>query len=110
MKAASLVDKIKGQDRAVWRVMIDGHWRTFAQIRAALGGEISENSVSARLRDFRKDIYGASTVERRKLAGSVGIYEYRLIPSAAGRFIFGNAPAEVKPKRPPRAVTLRLFE
>jgi len=46
------------QQRDVWLLMRDGHWRTLAEISAATGHP--EASVSARLRQFRPDriVYG----------------------------------------------------
>ncbi len=61
----------------VWDLMADGHWRTLAQISAGANG--SEASCSARLRDLRKERFGAHTVERRYVGD--GLHMYRLIPN-----------------------------
>lgn len=60
-------------DRVEW-YMKDGKWRTLREIATVVGG--SESSVSARLRDLRKERFGSRNVERR-YAGN-GIWEYRL--------------------------------
>lgn len=64
-------------DRVV-SLMLDGEWRTLSEIASRAQG--SEASVSARLRDMRKerfqDRYGALTVEKRRV--SQGLYEYRV--------------------------------
>lgn len=60
-------------DRVFW-LMLDGRWRTLSDIHAKVGG--SEASISARLRDLRKQKFGAFLVERRRLSG--GLWEYRL--------------------------------
>jgi len=63
----------------VWALMIDGRWRTLAEIQRAAGG--TEASVSARLRDLRKDRFGAYKVRRRRRGpGKSGLWEYYLSP------------------------------
>ena len=69
-------ERLNGQLSRVYRLMRDGQWRTLEQIAVAARG--SPAAISARLRDFRKDKYGAHDVERRRVAG--GLFEYRLIP------------------------------
>jgi len=54
--------------------MLDGRWRTLAEINFAT--DVPEASVSARLRDLRKEKFGSYTVERRRR--SVGLHEYRV--------------------------------
>lgn len=67
-------DRLKIQLDAVRSVMMDGQWRTLADI----GGRVKapEASVSARLRDLRKTKFGGYTVERRYVRR--GLYEYRI--------------------------------
>ena len=61
----------------VYAFMRDGEWRTLAEIAAACGG--TEASVSARLRDLRKERFGAYAVERRRVGQpDRGLFEYRL--------------------------------
>lgn len=38
-----------------------------------------EASLSARMRDFRKDRFGAHTIERRRRVEAGGTWEYRLV-------------------------------
>jgi hypothetical protein len=66
--------RLSGQLLRVYMLMRDSRWRTLAQIKAEVGG--SEASVSARLRDLRKDDYGAFVVDRERIDG--GLYTYRL--------------------------------
>ena len=72
-------DRLTTQLGRVYRLMIDGQWRTLAEIANHVGG--SEAGVSARLRDFRKEkiqaIYGTLTVERERVEQS-GLWVYRL--------------------------------
>ena len=55
--------------------MKDGCWRTLFEI-ARLTGD-PEASISARLRDLRKDRFGGYELQGRRL-GSKGLWEYRL--------------------------------
>jgi hypothetical protein len=68
--------RLTGQLARVYALMADGHWRTLRQIAAAAGG--TEAAVSARLRDLRKSKFGGHTVERRRVAGANGLWEYRV--------------------------------
>lgn len=57
--------------------MRSGEWRTLAEISAAVGSP--EASVSARLRDLRKEKFGGYLVERRRRGlAARGLWEYRL--------------------------------
>jgi hypothetical protein len=57
--------------------MIDGQWRTLAEISAVI--RCPEASVSARLRDLRKNKFGGYLVERRRRgAERRGLFEYRV--------------------------------
>ncbi len=68
-------DRLGAQLEAVKALMLDGEWRTLSGISSIL--LYPEASVSARLRDLRKERFGGYTVERRR-ANSRGLYEYRL--------------------------------
>ena len=63
----SLLERVK-------RLMSDGRWRTLAEISRITGG--SESSVSARLRDFRKERFGGHDVESRNVGR--GLHQYRV--------------------------------
>ena len=73
--------------RRVFKFMSDGRWHTLAQIAYHCNG--SEASVSARLRDFRKEKFGSHTVERR-CTDNPGIFEYRLNNSPTFNFDSSN--------------------
>lgn len=62
------------QLRAVKALMMDGRWRTLAEIEAVTG--YPQASVSARLRDLRKPWAGDLPVDRRRR--SAGTFEYRV--------------------------------
>jgi hypothetical protein len=67
-------DRLGRQMTAVRACLSDGNWWTLARLSRAVGG--SEASVSARIRDLRKDRFGGHTVERA-YAGE-GVWKYRL--------------------------------
>jgi hypothetical protein len=70
--------RLTGQTLAVWRVLLDGRWHTIDEICQATGYK-SQASVSARLRDFRKERFGGHDVERRRRGDpSEGLHEYRI--------------------------------
>jgi len=67
-------ERLAGQHATVLGIMRDGVWRTLYQLEQLTG--IPTQSISARLRDFRKRKFGAYTVERRRV--SDGTWEYRV--------------------------------
>ena len=69
-------DRLNRQARRVYDVMRDGTWRTLREIADETGDP--EASVSARLRDLRKQRFGALNVERRREHG--GTWIYRVLP------------------------------
>ena len=69
------LSRLNAQMLDVYRYMIHGEWRTLADIAHNTGHP--EASISARLRDLRKDKFGGFTVERRYIA--CGQYQYRLV-------------------------------
>jgi hypothetical protein len=56
--------------------MLDGEWHTLAELARTCGG--TEASVSARLRDLRKDRFGGNDVRKRRSIEHDGLFEYRL--------------------------------
>lgn len=60
----------------VFGVMKDGRWHTLREVSDAVGAP--EGSVSARLRDLRKPRFGRHTVEKRRVSGAPGLWEYRM--------------------------------
>lgn len=66
--------RLTGQLARVLYVMRDGKWRSLHEI-GFLSGD-GDASVSARLRDLRKEKFGAYTVYRRRR--TQGLFEYRL--------------------------------
>jgi hypothetical protein len=71
-------DRLSKQLDRVKKLMLDGRWRTIAAIHRIVGG--SEAGVSARLRDLRKERFGAFQVQRRAVTGlrQKGCFEYRI--------------------------------
>lgn len=66
------------QRESVWNVMRDGEWRSLAQLHLLTSHP--ESSISARLRDFRKEEHGGHLVERRMKKDGGGAREYRIQP------------------------------
>lgn len=65
----------ENQLEAVFKIMVDGEWRTLRTISDESG--YPEASISARLRDIRKsDFYGRYTMESCRRNGS---WVYRVI-------------------------------
>ena len=71
-------ERLGRQWKAVYSLMSDGKWRTLFEVEAILG--FPPQSISARLRDFRKAKFGGHEVERRYRGDRVnGLFEYRLL-------------------------------
>lgn len=66
--------RLTGQLKAVWEVMQDGKWRTLSQIEEITGAP--QASISAQLRNLRKERFGSHKVNRKHLQG--GLYEYQI--------------------------------
>lgn len=74
-------ERLSRQLLAVRSLMLDGRWRTFVQIQEGIGMG-TEAAISARLRDLRKPRFGAYEVLRRRVPGTKGLHEYRVVPPA----------------------------
>jgi len=73
-----VVDHFEGQLKEIFDIMTDGKWRTIDQLAAITG--IHTQSISARLRDYRKPQFGNHTVNKRPLKHTPAlIFEYQLI-------------------------------
>ena len=70
--------RLSSQFARVFALMRDGRWRTLAGI-ANQCRPATEASVSARLRDFRKEKFGNHLVEHRRDETVEGLWWYRLI-------------------------------
>ena len=68
--------RLASQLGRVRRFLASGRFVTLAQI--AVAARCSEASASARLRDLRKPRFGSYVVERRRVPGARGLFEYRL--------------------------------
>ncbi len=77
-EATEDMSRLKAQLARVSALMRDAEWRTLAEISAVTSDPPA--SVSARLRDFRKEKFGSHTVERRARGErKSGLFEYRLL-------------------------------
>ena len=66
--------RLTTQQKQVYGVMCSGSWLTLAELEERTG--FPQASISARLRDLRKDKFGGYNIERRRR--SQGTFEYRL--------------------------------
>lgn len=67
------------QMRRTWAVLSDHQWHTSAELEERVGD--SWASVGARLRDLRKPKFGGHSIEKRRIPGANGLWEYRLLPT-----------------------------
>ena len=74
-------NRLKSQAAHIFKLMLDGQWRTLSEIAEITG--YGESSISSQLRNFRKKPFGRHGVDRqRRGRPGVGLYEYRLIVRA----------------------------
>ncbi len=73
-------DEVRLNDQAsdIWRAMAQGDWWTLRALADWTGHP--EASISARLRDFRKERFGGHTVDAQVIRR--GLWRYRLVPNA----------------------------
>lgn len=70
--------RLQKQIYKIFDLMRDGVWRTYSEIAKATGAP--EASISANLRNLRKESFGSHTVNRRPRGDrSGGLNEYQLI-------------------------------
>ena len=69
-------ERLAAQLVAVRELMLDGRWRTLADIERETSAP--QASVSARLRDLRKKRFGAFTVVADRAHGASGLWRYRV--------------------------------
>ena len=67
--------RLTSQLGRVYQCMKDGKWRGLREISEISGG--SEASVSARLRDLRKERFGCHVVNRKRVCK--GFFNYQLV-------------------------------
>ena len=65
--------RLEGQTLRIYRLMIDGNWRTLEEIHGATGDP--QASVSAQLRHLRKIRFGGNIVDKQRRGNQ---WEYRL--------------------------------
>jgi len=75
--------RLKGQALGVFKLMSDNRYRTLNEIHNILN--YPEASISATLRDFRKNKFGNHTVNKRRRGNpKQGLFEYQLIINTEG--------------------------
>ena len=65
--------RLEGQTLRIYRLMIDGIWRTLEEIQRATGDP--QASISAQLRHLRKGRFGSNIVDKQRRGNQ---WEYRL--------------------------------
>ena len=70
------VPRLNKQLQAVYNQMKGHEWRTLPQLQQLIPGATTQ-SLSARIRDFRKEKFGGFLVERQRITDT-GLFEYRL--------------------------------
>jgi len=77
--------RLTGQLKRVFEAMgsaKDPVWRTLGELEQLTGDP--QASISAQLRHLRKKRFGSYVIEtRRRGAGKIGLFEYRLLPPLA---------------------------
>lgn len=75
--------RLTGQLKRIYGLMIDGRWRTLREIEIITGDPAS--SISAQLRHLRKERFGSHTVNKRSRGDrKIGLFEYQLIKKNSG--------------------------
>ena len=75
--------RLTGQIKRIFNFMSDGQWRTLGEIAKETGDP--EASISAQLRHLKKKRFGSHIVDKRRRGeGSLGLWEYKLIPNIPG--------------------------
>lgn len=88
--------RLAAQIHRVFQCMKDGRWRSLQDISTITADPLQ--SISARLRDLRKERFGAHRVERRYK--DAGLFEYRLVLYGPAAGASGSDPSPIR-KGPP---------
>jgi hypothetical protein len=92
-------ERLSKQIIRVRSLMLDGQWRTLAEISAITGDP--QASISARLRDLRKVKFGSYIIGRRRRGlAKHGIHEYQLQGSCGMDRCHADATADATPRKP----------
>ena len=69
--------RLNGQINRIYNLMKDGEWRTLSEIENKTNDQ--QASISAQLRNLRKERFGSYTVEKRPRGNrDNGLFEYRV--------------------------------
>lgn len=76
--------RLTGQILRIYDLMQDGRWRTLAEIERVTRDP--QASISARLRDFRKERFGGHELNKQPRGDrDNGLWDYQLIVNKTGR-------------------------
>lgn len=67
-------ERIENQHKKIRDLMLDGEWRTLAEIEKKL--KYPQASISAQLRHLKKPEFGSYIMTKRRRSG--GLWEYRI--------------------------------
>jgi len=70
--------RLTGQLERVFECLSDGEYKTFDDIRVVTGDPVT--SISAQIRNLRKDKFGGHTIDRMHCGN--GLYKYRMTINA----------------------------
>ena len=77
--------RLSSQIKIIREIMIDGKWRTLFELRELTG--FSESSISAQLRNLRKEKFGMYTVNRKVVGEREhGLYAYQVLNPTVIKF------------------------
>lgn len=82
-------DRLSKQMKIVYDFIKDGQFHTLKEMSKATS--VPEASLSARLRDFRREKYGANIILKRHVGDRYnGLFEYRFVENKNSVDIFGD--------------------
>jgi len=70
-------DRLRRQLGRTWEALRNGEWLTLFELSVKTADP--EASLSARIRDLRKEKFGSYKVLRRRRDGEGGLWEYRMV-------------------------------
>jgi DNA-binding transcriptional regulator GbsR (MarR family) len=72
-------ERLTGQIKDIYKLMIDGKWRTLGEIETETN--YPQASISAQLRHLRKARFGSHILNKRNRGDrNKGLFEYQLLP------------------------------
>lgn len=99
--------RLAGQLVRVYEAIRNHEWWSLRDLSEAVGG--SATSMSARIRDLRKDRFGGFTIDKQMT--DPGLYRYRLVPNSGNPdLVYMPAPEPYSRKAEARAYLIEYVE